>query len=177
MSDLVRVGSVTAKAVDAPPASGDLVSMAGDLQTAIDPGGHARSFDASGLSGLTDMDLLKSFVEKSNEGDTEILAEYVWEQNASTYTTDEAKAGLLSASEAKAMLLDSLDYWYEDAEDLAQMKAAATAKFDAIAAGGAVFAYDGFWQHGCAAPTPFLIVIDKSKKSAFGLDLNPCSES
>jgi hypothetical protein len=185
--DLVRVGSVTAKAVDAPPpAAGDLMTQAGELQSIVDPLDDARSFDTGQLEGATDLDLLKSFVETAYEGDEELLAEYVWEANASTYTTDERKAGILSASEAKDMLLGSIQYWYDswDGEplengqvfSLADMKTKAGAKLDDIAANGAVFAYDGYWQHGCAAPTPFLVVIDKTKKAAYGLDLNPCRE-
>ncbi len=82
--------------------------------------------------------------------------EFDWIENAEEMLTDERTAGTLSP----AAVDDALAAY---PEALADLRAA-----------GAAFGFDAYWQNACAAPTPFLLVIDQEAGIIHGIDLQPC---
>lgn len=41
---------------------------------------------------------------------------------------------------------------------------------------GVTFGYDAWQQNGCAAPTPYLLILDPKTKTVYGMNLYPCQE-
>jgi len=167
----------------APKSIADLAHAAAK---AVDPADVGHGMDETKLTGDNTLDVLKAYIKAENDGDDE---GYTYLASADRgFQNDEQVAGIFTDyAKMKADILSNVGDYYEsnDGEDdgnggtisVAKIKASLGAKLDALHDAGAAFAFDGFGQNGCAAPTSYLIVLDVKGKAGYGVDLNPCSES
>lgn len=170
---------------DAPATS--IATIAHELAKGVDPNDFGGlGGDQTKLTGESGLDVLKSYIKAINDGDDE---GYTYLASADKgFQIDEQVAGIFTDyTKMKEDILYSVGEYYVDSDgqedgnggtiSVAKIKKDLAANLDALHAAGAVFAFDGFGQSGCAAPTPFLIVLDVKNKAGYGIDLNPCSES
>lgn len=89
-------------------------------------------------------------------------------------------AGTLTFEAALDAVRGGIDWTYEyDGPDNIAVKNADAERFlTAMRDAGGRFGFDGREQHGCAAGTHFLLVLDVGAETprVFGIDLNPCVE-
>jgi len=161
-----------------PATHADIASVAGELRDAIDPSHIGHHQDVEDLEGSSPLDVLKSLAAKLHEGESNNLAHYTYSTNATKFVTDDMVAGIFASPAAtKAAIITALrNADNENAPFTSALEATVSEKIDTLAAAGAVFAFDGMQQNGCATGTAFLAVIDTKHNTAFGIDLTPCEE-
>jgi hypothetical protein len=99
---------------------------------------------------------------------------------AESFETDVQKLGLVSYEVAKAQVEGSIEYYFEnweDVTDVAKRVETAGTLMKSLRDGGAKFGFYGWDQHGCAAPTNVLLVLSPANKKVWAVELEPCSES
>jgi hypothetical protein len=105
------------------------------------------------------LQMLQDYIATKNQYSPEVLAKYVYLVSSGQIFEDTAIAGLISSGVAF---------------DAVRGNARAETLVRTLSAEGAIFAFDGFEQNGCASPTPYLLVIDVQAQKVYGIDLNPC---
>jgi hypothetical protein len=115
------------------------------------------------------MDLVKLSIKHRSEDDPDALKGYKFESSMSRYPQDEQVAGLFSSP---AVAVDQAVAMFKDDPSQKDLKG----HLETLKDLGVVFGTDGFEQNGCAAPTPYLLVIDTVGKTVDGIDLGPCEE-
>lgn len=131
-------------------------------------GRYARNDQYSVRSGKA-LEAVKQYIFAKYKDDTDIAKEYKFVAGAKELATDQPIAGTV----AKPVALDAvaaIDGFSRRQIDFAK------ALIGEIDDAGGAFGFDGFEQNGCAAPTPFLLILDLKGKKVYGLDLAPCSE-
>lgn len=165
---------------------GDLV---GELKALVDPDGNGRH-DTTPIKGSYSLEMLKEWASVTHELEKRGSKyfyddeEFVFEEWAKETVQDEARAGTITMKVMLKAALSAFDYWMfqfwpydeltEDEQD--KIKAQVTVIIKQLKSKGVYFAYDGYEQHGCAAPTEFLIVLDVQGDMVYGIDFNPCRE-
>lgn len=127
------------------------------------------------VSGGTPMDLVKAYIKKKYQemSAPELGDSYKYIQDSRTLPVDQDVAGVLKADEAKKIVLDSISYIRAD-DPTGYDKISGL--MDELIKAGAAFGFDGFEQNACAAPSPFLLIIDQKGQQVIGIDLTPCEE-
>ena len=145
--------------------------------------GPARG-DAYRAGGATTLDAVKAYIRAKYRDDTEIGDAYTFVDKGDTLVEDQTIAGTLETETALKLVDAAIASYYDGYDKTADPDATAKARrakvrelLEIIAKQGGTFGFDGFEQSGCAAPTPWLLVIDRSHETVYGIDLNPCRES
>lgn len=145
--------------------------------------GPARG-DEYQVDGATPLDAVKAYIKAKYADDEEIGNEYKYVDNGDALVEDEAVAGTLAADTALKLADEVIGNYYDGYDETNDPDATAKARhakvkelLETVVKQGGTFGFDGFEQSGCAAPTPWLLIIDKKHKTVYGVDLNPCSES
>lgn len=133
-------------------------SLVSHIQKTLAEGRH----DSGQTKSSDPLEMVKEYIAKKYEYDTEIFKGYRFVKDATSLTVDEPVAGLLKTSAVLHEVRSG-----EGTE-------AVEADFKALLKTQAVFGFDGFEQNACAAPTPFLLVLDPANKTVYGIDLSPC---
>lgn len=132
--------------------------------------------DAYPASGATSLDAVKAYIKAKYEDDRDIGGDYKFVENGDELVEDEEIAGTFKTETAFQLVDEAIADYYDD-KSSEDRRAKVRELLETIAKQGGTFGFDGFEQSGCAAPTPWLLVIDKNHKTVYGIDLNPCSES
>ncbi len=143
------------------------------VERLLTPGRH--DFERAPRTSAADaMGLLRTYLAKKYEGDEDVLAAYTYEPKLAKLPVDQRVAGVFASPDvAIDLAVKALASWNEG--DTKQTEAV-RAHLVKLASLGVAFGTDGFEQNGCAAPTPFLLVIDPIGKTVDGIDLGPCEE-
>lgn len=112
--------------------------------------------------------MVKGYIAAKYKDDTDLSEAYDYVENSKTLAIDTQIAGTVSLQTAIANF--GGEGW------TAKQTKYAESLLREIAAAGGSFGFDGFEQNACAAPTPFLLVIDPKGGQVFGIDLSPCQE-
>lgn len=121
------------------------------------------------------LSMVKEYIRKKYKGDKESYEAYKFLQNAPGMQTDEQVAGTLTHQTAVSNVIDTIRYNYPK-ELVEKQVGKARHLMESLIEEGAEFGFDGFEQNGCAAPSPFLLVIEKEKGRVSGFELEPCQE-
>lgn len=160
-----KTASVQTGAVkDAPQETATIRETAESLQNVLVDGRHW----ALQVSGLTAVDALRDYVHERYQYDGDIAQRIRVLPQAAKLEVDAEVVGLLKVETARS------EFAYAMEHNAIQDKGAASALFERLVQAQAQFGFDGFQQNGCAAPTPYLLVLDVEGKLVFGIDLNPC---
>ena len=89
---------------------------------------------------------------------------------------DQMQAGTLQPHSAFSMVQTSIDEYMNDELDKKAIKEQAHTVLTRLHDFKVIFGFDGFQQNGCAAPTPYLLVLDQNSKTVYGINLFPCEE-
>lgn len=114
-----------------------------------------------------DLELVKEYIMNALGGDTKEIFRFVENWNK-PLVVDTPIAGTLTTERASTEIMESKVGTLKEAKVNSLVKKLIQA--------GAKFGFDGFEQNGCAAPTPFILIIDAESEMVYGVDLNPCSE-
>lgn len=130
---------------------------------ALFPDGRHETWE---LPPASPLELIKEYVR--DHIDAGWVDDYTFVEEADGLEVDEMIAGTLAGGVPEAEVAAAL------AGD--EPERAALAILAEMRAAGGTFGFDGFWQNACAAPTPFLLVMDTRRGFVEGIDLNPCVE-
>ena len=126
--------------------------------------------------------MLKEYLQVKYGADA---ADYKIDLKATGINQDTSEVGLISKAtaynEVTGQLLDddTVDYAKENgkqAVDFLTMLQEVRYGLRFANQYGAVYGYDASEQNGCAAPTPYLLILDPKSKIVYGIDLFPCHE-
>lgn len=136
------------------------------IQSLVGP--YARN-DKQHVKSGAPLDMVKGYIKAKYKDDEYVGNQYKYVRNAKNFTVEETVAGTISLKTAKTGL--SSENWSKRQIDYYQ------SLLEEISEAGGSFGFDGYEQHGCAAPTTFLLIIDPDGQTVYGVDLEPCSES
>ena len=94
------------------------------------------------------------------------------------YVDSGNKAGTLLENTAVTEVLDSVIFLNEEMtkEDIKKLQKQARQIMTNLIYLDAVFGFDGGAQNGCAAPEPYLMVLDTEHGKVYGFELRPCHQ-
>lgn len=118
------------------------------------------------------------YFKYSYMSDSSVYEKYQFVDDAEDFVVDDQVAGTIKSKAVYETVEHYLKEIYGSSSESVRNRRILVAKniLDEIVKDGAVFGFDGFEQNGCAAPTPYLLIIDKAGKTVYGIDLNPCKE-
>lgn len=145
-----------------------------NLKVAVDPLSLGRHRTVNVDSNEVEK-MLKDYVEIQHECSSD---EFSYLFNQTEMTADEKTAGTMLKSKVFGAVNKYLISWYSEDEEinLPEMLNKTNISLRNLIKMGAEFGFDGYWQNGCAAPTYYLLIIDKNRQMVEGIDLNPCEE-
>jgi hypothetical protein len=137
-----------------------------EMKASLESGRH----DFYKIESSTPLDMVRAYIVKKYEGDEDLSAQYVFKDEARDLEEDVEVAGVLDREVALKVIDANLS-------DESPLRSKILENFDRLAAmEGVRLGFDAFAQNGCAAPTPFVLVIDTRGGEIDGIDLYPCAE-
>ena len=119
--------------------------------------------------------MVRAYIEHKYQDDRNVFKNYRFVSNANDTVVDQEVAGTLDRARVLPIVEDSLSRWSQaTGSDLSSKSLPMFSSL--LKMKNLEFGFDGFEQNGCAAPTEFLLILDKSTGEVDGIDLNPCEE-
>ncbi len=147
------------------PARAESIAALSDELEDLFPNGRHRAFTVA--TGDAEA-MVRAFLARVHDAST--ADEFDWQDDATDLAEDDLTAGTLRADVVAPFVAAALSARHGTSAERSRILVQ-----DLLTA-GAVFAFDGFWQNACAAPTPFLLILDFEHRRVRGIDLAPCRE-